>query len=243
MGIVSIRSILSIGLLRRALRSIPDSFPEGTDPTRAPTGGQRPWLPVSPSPADGRLTGGDPAVHNAAWGRLETVTSTRCRPAVHGSSGTRLGSGQGEQRMTSPRTPADAATLARWYRQMVEIRLFEEKVQELFRRARSRGRPTCARARRPSRSARSRPWSPATSRRTRTAATARRSPSGWRHEVAFAELMGRSDRLLQGPRRLDAPDRRLEGQHRGQRDRRRRPADRRGGGDGVQAPRASRTSR
>ena len=34
--------------------------------------------------------------------------------------------------MTSPRPPADAATLDRWYRQMVEIRLFEEKVQELF---------------------------------------------------------------------------------------------------------------
>ncbi len=34
--------------------------------------------------------------------------------------------------MTSPRPPADSATLVHWFRQMVEIRLFEEKVQQLF---------------------------------------------------------------------------------------------------------------
>jgi pyruvate dehydrogenase E1 component alpha subunit len=34
--------------------------------------------------------------------------------------------------MTSPRTPADPATLVRWYHQMVGIRLFEDKVQQLF---------------------------------------------------------------------------------------------------------------
>jgi acetoin:2,6-dichlorophenolindophenol oxidoreductase subunit alpha len=41
--------------------------------------------------------------------------------------------------MTSPRPPADAATLARWYRQMVAIRLFEEKVQQLFQTGQIQG--------------------------------------------------------------------------------------------------------
>ena len=41
--------------------------------------------------------------------------------------------------MTSPRPPADAATLDRWYRQMVAIRLFEEKVQQLFQTGQIQG--------------------------------------------------------------------------------------------------------
>ena len=93
--------------------------------------------------------------------------------------------------MTEPASsPPDRLT---WYQSMVRIRLFEEKVQELFMSGADRGddaslpgpgggvgrgrSPRCGRA---------------TSRRTPIAATARRSRWGWTPETAFAELMGRS---------------------------------------------------
>ena len=113
----------------------------------------------------------------------------------------------GAQPMTD-HTP-DAATRRDWFTTMVRIRLFEEKVQELFMAGRSRARPTCARARRRSRSGPSRRCSRATSRPTPTAATARRWRSGMAPRDRLRGAHGPDHRRLGRRRRVDAPHRLL----------------------------------
>jgi TPP-dependent pyruvate/acetoin dehydrogenase alpha subunit len=94
--------------------------------------------------------------------------------------------------MTSPRPPVDAATLARWYRQMVAIRLFEEKVQQLFQTGRIQGTTHLAQGQEAvsvgSVAAMERGDVQTNTYRGHGEALA----LGMDHEVAFAELMGRS---------------------------------------------------
>ena len=107
---------------------------------------------------------------------------------------------RGGDRDNERTTPAHAGELDRvaWLRQMVEIRLFEDKVQELFMQGRSRERRTSARGRKPSPSA--------PSARSRTSDYLTITYRGHGHalargmsmEAAFGELMGLTSGCCRG---------------------------------------------
>jgi pyruvate dehydrogenase E1 component alpha subunit len=94
--------------------------------------------------------------------------------------------------MTSPRTPADAAMLARWYRQMVEIRLFEEKVQQLFQTGQIQGTTHLAQGQEAVSVGSIAAMEPGDVQTNTYRGHGEALALGMAHEVAFAELMGRS---------------------------------------------------
>jgi pyruvate dehydrogenase E1 component alpha subunit len=94
--------------------------------------------------------------------------------------------------MTSPRTPADAATLARWYRQMVEIRVFEEKVQQLFQTGQIQGTTHLAQGQEAVSVGSIAAMQPGDVQTNTYRGHGEALALGMAHEVAFAELMGRS---------------------------------------------------
>jgi pyruvate dehydrogenase E1 component alpha subunit len=94
--------------------------------------------------------------------------------------------------MTSPRPPADAATLARWYRQMVAIRLFEEKVQQLFQTGQIQGTTHLAQGQEAVSVGSVAAMEPGDVQTNTYRGHGEALALGMDHEVAFAELMGRS---------------------------------------------------
>jgi len=94
--------------------------------------------------------------------------------------------------MTSPRPPADAATLARWYRQMVAIRLFEEKVQQLFQTGQIQGTTHLAQGQEAVSVGAVAAMEPGDVQTNTYRGHGEALALGMDHEVAFAELMGRS---------------------------------------------------
>ena len=131
----------------------------------------------------------------------------------------------------------DVATHVDWYRRMLEIRLFEEKVQELFMEGLIEGtthlcqgqEAVCGRR---DRGAAGRRLPDDHLPRPRARARARHADGG-----VLRRADGPVDRLLRGRRRLDALHRRRAGAARRVRDRRRGPARSRS------APRTRRSSR
>lgn len=94
--------------------------------------------------------------------------------------------------MTSPRTPADPATLARWYRQMVEIRMFEDKVQQLFQTGQIQGTTHLAQGQEAVSVGSITAMEPGDVQTNTYRGHGEALALGMAHEVAFAELMGRS---------------------------------------------------
>ena len=94
--------------------------------------------------------------------------------------------------MTSPRPRADAATLARWYRQMVAIRIFEEKVQQLFQTGQIQGTTHLAQGQEAVSVGAIAAMEPGDVQTNTYRGHGEALALGMDHEVAFAELMGRS---------------------------------------------------
>ena len=94
--------------------------------------------------------------------------------------------------MTSPRPPADAATLTRWYRQMVAIRLFEEKVQQLFQTGQIQGTTHLAQGQEAVSVGAVGAMAPGDVQTNTYRGHGEALALGMDPEVAFAELMGRS---------------------------------------------------
>jgi pyruvate dehydrogenase E1 component alpha subunit len=94
--------------------------------------------------------------------------------------------------MTSPRPPADAATRVRWYRQMVAIRLFEEKVQQLFQTGQIQGTTHLAQGQEAVSVGAVAAMAPGDVQTNTYRGHGEALALGMDHEVAFAELMGRS---------------------------------------------------
>lgn len=94
--------------------------------------------------------------------------------------------------MTSPRPPADAATLTGWYRQMVAIRLFEEKVQQLFQTGQVQGTTHLAQGQEAVSVGAVAAMEPGDVQTNTYRGHGEALALGMDHEVAFAELMGRS---------------------------------------------------
>lgn len=94
--------------------------------------------------------------------------------------------------MTSPRTPANPVTLARWYRQMVEIRLFEDKVQQLFQTGQIQGTTHLAQGQEAVSVGSIAAMDPGDVQTNTYRGHGEALALGMDQEVAFAELMGRS---------------------------------------------------
>lgn len=94
--------------------------------------------------------------------------------------------------MSSPRPPADAATLTRWYRQMVVIRLFEEKVQQLFQTGQIQGTTHLAQGQEAVSVGAVGAMAPGDVQTNTYRGHGEALALGMDPEVAFAELMGRS---------------------------------------------------
>lgn len=94
--------------------------------------------------------------------------------------------------MTNPRPLADATTLAGWYRQMVAIRLFEDKVQQLFLTGQIQGTTHLAQGQEAVSVGAVAAMEPGDVQTNTYRGHGEALALGMDHEVAFAELMGRS---------------------------------------------------
>lgn len=94
--------------------------------------------------------------------------------------------------MTNPRPPTDAARLAGWFRQMVEIRLFEEKVQQLFQTGQIQGTTHLAQGQEAVSVGAVAVMEQGDVQTNTYRGHGEALALGMDHEVAFAELMGRS---------------------------------------------------
>ena len=94
--------------------------------------------------------------------------------------------------MTNPRPPEVAATLARWYRQMVAIRLFEDKVQQLFQTGQIQGTTHLAQGQEAVSVGAVAAMEAGDVQTNTYRGHGEALALGMDHEVAFAELMGRS---------------------------------------------------
>ena len=141
--------------------------------------------------------------------------------------------------MSRPPTPDHVA----WFRKMLEIRLFEEKVQELFMSGAIQGTTHLCQGQEAVSVGAIGAMQKGDVQTNTYRGHGEALALGMTPETAFAELMGRSSGVLRRRRRVDAPDRRVQGQHRRERHRRRGAADRGRRGRRVPDPAASRTSR